>query len=352
MDFSSYIDFRIDLNVDREIRILQITDTQPVDPSQQRFDGRLDYFAFNTPFTNEMKYKGEFYYLKRAIEETKPDLIIVTGDNVYGEFDDNGENLKEMIRFFDSYKIPWAPVFGNHDNECKLGVTWQCEQFIKSKYCLFKRNDITGNGNYTVGIFNKGKLVRVMFMMDTNGTWFGKVYEYTPNYPPYNQNEKIERMSGIYPDQIDYVYNTAKEIDRINGSPVKKSFCCHICPNFTYKYAYLKGYQSTDKWGNKEKFDLGGTKLIDNKDFGCKGEMINGFESYHLYDVTKEVNFDTYFVGHDHNNTFSIDCDGIRVSYGIKSSTFDYYNRVGCLVFTLNQDDTYGIEHIFYDIIK
>ena len=351
MDFKNCIDFRLVFKLNRDIRILQITDTQPVDPSQQRYDGRLNYFPFNTKFSDEMKYKNEFYYLDKAIKDTNPDLIIVTGDIVYGEFDDNGSNLIEFCKFMDRYQIPWAPIFGNHDNESKLGVTWQCKQFLESKYCLFRRNECTGNGNYNIGIFNNNKLIRVIYMIDSNGVWCGKKYYYLDDYPLYNQEERIEWRGGIFDDQRKYIYESAKEIDRINKKAVKKTICTHIPPDFINKYACLKGYQSTSEGNNKELFKLKGTSLIDNKDFGVKGEVFGGFNSTDLYDRLKELSFDTMFVAHCHNNTVSIDCDGLRVSFGIKSSTFDYHNDVGSLLFSINED-TYGIEHKFIDIIE
>ena len=350
MNFSKCLDFRLDFNIDRDIRILQLTDMQPVDPSQQRYDGRLDYFPFNTVFTDEMKYKAEFYYLDKAIKDTNPDLIIITGDIVYGEFDDNGSNLIEFCKFMDSYKIPWAPIFGNHDNESILGVTWQCEQFINSKYCLFKRNNVTGNGNYNIGIFNNGKLVRVIYMMDSNGVWNGKTYSYLESFPPYNQFERVERASGLFPDQREYLFNTSNDIDLINGSIVNKTLCTHIPPDFVNKYAYIKGYQSTAECNNPELFNLGGTSLINNKDFGEKGEVLGGFNAAGLYDKLKELSFDTWFVGHHHNNYLSIDCDGIRVTYGVKTSTYDYHNKIGYLLFSIG-NNSYNIELHFIDII-
>ena len=68
-----------------------------------------------------------------SICEKKPDLILMTGDNIYGEFDDSGASLRKLIAYMDSFQIPWAPVWGNHDNESTKGVTWQCEQFEKAQ---------------------------------------------------------------------------------------------------------------------------------------------------------------------------------------------------------------------------
>ena len=349
MIFSDAIDFELRFKLHREIRILQITDTQPVDPSQQRYDGRLDYFPFNTVFTDKMKYENEFKYLDKAINDSKPDLIIITGDIVYGEFDDNGSNLVEFCKFMDSYKIPWAPIFGNHDNECKLGVTWQCNQFLNSNYCLFKRNTCTGNGNYNIGIFNNDKLIRVIYMIDSNGVWNGKTYGYLKDYPPYNQDERIERGGGIFEDQRNYIYNTSKIIDQKCNRKVNKTICTHIPPDFINKYVFMKGYQSNDDPHNKEMFALGGDTLIDNKDFGEKGEEFGGFNSTDLYDRLKELSFDTMFVAHCHNITLSIDCDGLRISFGIKSSTFDYYNKIGYLLFDISENN-YKIKHVFFKV--
>ena len=93
----------------------------------------------------------------------------MTGDLVYGEFDDAGTSLLALIEFMESFDIPWAPIFGNHDNESKKGADWQSARLEAAKNCLFKQRTLTGNGNYTVGIQQDGVLKRVFFMLDSNG---------------------------------------------------------------------------------------------------------------------------------------------------------------------------------------
>ena len=83
------LDFVFNINENRNIKILQITDFQPVDPTQQRYPDRLHGYHVDE-FTYEMKYKGMYYYIEKLIKDNNPDLILVTGDIVYGEFDDNG----------------------------------------------------------------------------------------------------------------------------------------------------------------------------------------------------------------------------------------------------------------------
>ncbi len=342
-----FFDFCIDIPEKRKIRVLQLTDFQPVDPSQQRYVGRLG----DTPiqeFTWEMKYEGMYYYIEKMIKNNNPDLILVTGDIVYGEFDDNGSNLMEICEFMDSFKIPWAPVFGNHDNECKLGVSWQCEVFKKSEYCLFERNDITGNGNYTIGLKVCGELERVIFMMDSNGCWHGKSYGYLENYPPYNLDERITREGGIHPDQKEWIEEVSRKIDNAYGKNIKKIAAMHIPPDIINEYSYINGYQSNNDGANKELYTLEKDVKALNGDFGTKGERYSCFPTKDLWDVLKRNYFTHLFAGHDHVNDISILCDTIRVTFGVKTGLFDYHDKSGGTMIYLDNGNT-KIEHQYID---
>ena len=149
MEATEFVDFIVDVETGKEPVILQLTDTQ-IPTSVQMDQKCLDY-------------------VRETVEATQPDLILVTGDLLFGRDDTEGSILEEQISVFESFKIPWAPVFGNHDNESPMGADWQCEQFENAEYCLFKQRTLTGNGNYTVGITQGGELKRVFFMMDSNG---------------------------------------------------------------------------------------------------------------------------------------------------------------------------------------
>ena len=60
--------------------------------------------------------------VKKMINSTKPDLMILTGDNVFPQLISTGNNdnlgaYKVLGEFIESFQIPWTLVFGNHDNE-------------------------------------------------------------------------------------------------------------------------------------------------------------------------------------------------------------------------------------------
>ena len=207
------------------IRLLQITDMQFVDSSQLRNSDRLRIDEINA-------WKRENFnvecadHIRALVAQTNPDLIFITGDIVYGEFDDNGSSLEWFCSFMDSFKIPWAPVYGNHDNESKRGVKWQNAMYENSEYCLFKTGKVSGNGNYTVGIVVGDELQRVMYMLDTNGC-------------AHSTDENVVKIPGIYKDQMQYFADCKTKITASVGREVPAFVACHIPTT-----EFLDGYRA------------------------------------------------------------------------------------------------------------
>lgn len=85
------------------------------------------------------------------------DLIALTGDWCYMSFDKK-KNCKAVFDLIDSYGIPWAPIFGNHDAEVFLSKYDYADMFKEYENCLFDcgYSDIGGAGNYTV-VFRDGE---------------------------------------------------------------------------------------------------------------------------------------------------------------------------------------------------
>ena len=90
------VDFIVDVEGGRSPRILQLSDPQIIDPTQ----GRRNENADNDP-DKRLKDMEErcFRYIRQVVNNTKPDLILIAGDIVYGQYDDSGEALKELITF-------------------------------------------------------------------------------------------------------------------------------------------------------------------------------------------------------------------------------------------------------------
>lgn len=118
-------------------------------------------------FNKEIIHK-EIDYL---VATYKPNLITLTGDQTWSN--ENLICLKSLISWLEGYKIPFAPIFGNHDygNDGDYAVASQkycCDLYEKASYCLFDRGptNISSLGNYVINIEEDDKIVSTLYMLD------------------------------------------------------------------------------------------------------------------------------------------------------------------------------------------
>jgi len=330
---SSYTgcDFVVRLTSDREntdIRILQITDTQVIDASQRRTPDRLraDEISAWDPKNFDAQC-GD--HIRSLVIQTKPDLIIITGDIIYGSFDDSGSTFEWFCELMDSLETPWAPVYGNHDNESKKGVKWQCERFKKSRYCLFDRGNVSGNSNYSVGIAVEDKLIRVLHMLDSNGCGGGT-------------DPSIIKAKGIYTDQLELVAVNTAMISKAQQKNIPAFMAFHI-PVDCYEAAEAK-YKTSER----EYYNIGVDVPAFDGDFGFKFERYKPIEMGGSFaGFLHEKNIEGVFVGHVHNNCTCIDYDGIKWVFGLKTGQYDYHipGQIGGTLITL-EGDTFKVSHV------
>lgn len=315
-------DFLVSLPEGRRPRILQLTDMQVIDAAQRRYPDRLNEREIACWATEQVE--GQCYaHIRSLIAQTQPDLIFITGDVVYGEFDDSGKSLMAFCAFMDSFGIPWAPVFGNHDNECARGVAWQCDQFEGAEHCLFRRGTVTGHGNYTVGISVGGRLCRVLYMMDSNGCGAGT-------------DPALYRHAGFAPDQVAWLAERAKDI----RAPGFVAF--HIPSTDFADAARFSGYETEE---NRQYYIIGLDAPSRNGDFGCHREVCGVFAPPEGFrDVLHTADVDGVFVGHCHAINTSILWDGIRWTFGLKTGQYDYHipGHIGGTLITLSPDADEG----------
>ena len=312
-EVADYVDFVVDVETGRDIRVLQLTDVQTISGDQKRYEGRVSYSSPADTFNGYEKYIGQ------VIERYDPDFIIMTGDNTYGEFDDYGEQFLQLISFMDSFEIPWAPVFGNHDNESNMGVDWQCDQFEASEYCLFKQRELTGNGNYSVGLTQGGELKRVFYMLDSNGCGAMSAISFA--------NGHSKKTAGFGDDQIAW-YSKSMESVMEAYPEAKLSMAFHIQISVFEDAFKQYGYNASTIQANPIDLDtLGEAKVVG--DFGYIGRAPKGpwDSDQKVWKTIQKYGVDSVFVGHEHCNSASISYQGVRLTYGQKSSTFDRYNK-------------------------
>ena len=322
-EFDEYVDFVVNVESGRDAVVLQLTDPQIIDSNQVR-EGVQYSLQKRVFWMPELMDERLFNDLDEVIEATDPDLILLTGDLVYGGYDDAGTSFVRLADFIDGYDIPWAPVFGNHDNETKRGVDWQCDYLENCDNCLFKQRTLTGNGNYSIGIVQGGELKRVIFMMDSNGCGAMSDESYG--------NGHSQKAAGFGSDQIAW-YTAAA--NNINGdfNDVKYTFAFHIQPavfeDALYNtYGFVNGGEVDANKNLVEPLNIDERPDKRSTDFGYIGRSLKGpwDTDKTVYAGMKALGADSILVGHEHCNNASVVYDGIRFQYGQKIGEYDRIN--------------------------
>lgn len=238
-----------------------------------------------------------------CVSAIKPDLIVITGDFIYPSLMRMVYNTYNSSRaignLFETFEIPWAFVYGNHDAEkfSSLTKTELSTYYESLNYCLFLRGDenVSGEGNYIIKIFSQEReLKSALFLLDS--------HSYT----------KIFHYDKIRDDQVDWYKKEVVKLLDNNNEIVPTHMFFHI-PIIEYKIAWELYENNSDQvvyyFGNKDK------KRIAHQE---KGKI---FEAIEQMQSTK-----TIFVGHDHTHNFSLQYKGVRLTYGL---SMDYTAYLG-----------------------
>lgn len=359
----NYVDFTITVDSGKEPVILQLADPQMMDSSTRRSDNK-DLSADAIKYWNkDSRQELAYDLMSEVINASKPDLILVSGDNVYGKYDDDGHLHEEFVEFMESFSIPWAPILGNHDIETTKGVDWICDLYEAAPNCLFKKhttnsNDtISGHGNYTIGIAQDGEMKRVIFNMDTNGCTGASGVSKSCPQTIYQTNNSYGTSYGAYGLQQDQVAWFEDTTEKITGeyAGVKLSLHIHVPMNKVYTAindAYkekvgdpvarvyyhgrivsgaranfvaperVKGHNEGDFGIAYSLYDASFTECWDTDKTNGAGTQDQ------IYDRIKAQGVDSIFLGHMHSDSISIVYDGIRFQFGQKCTLYDSVQRI------------------------
>lgn len=277
----------------------------------------------------------------KLIENTRPDLVIVTGDLVFplGIFSYSLNNVAPVIQFNSFMRnigIPWAFAYGNHDTEnIATGTVEDVKKiFVDRAYKTSKtllypyiQPEITGRNNQIIKIKNEdGTLRQALFILDSN--------DYIGN--------GLNEYDYIHDDQVEWYAKNIKELQENYGKDVSSLLFFHM-PLQEYKIANDLYEQKSDEI--KYFFGVNAEKMIDKV---CCSKIHSK-----IFDTALELgSTKAMFCGHDHYNNTSFEYKGIRLTYGM---SIDYLampgiakhteQRGGTLI-TLLHDSTYTIEQI------
>lgn len=268
----------------------------------------------------------------QIVESTKPDIIVLTGDLIYPSIMsltfNNYNSSRAIGKLFETFEIPWAVIYGNHDapSYATQTKTQLSNYFENLEYCLFQKgpDDITGQGNYIVKLLSTtGELESALILMDSNS--YVGLFEY----------------DVVHDDQVAWYESQILTLTDNEGGIVPTHLYLHI-PLYEYRLAWEEyingGEDAIYHYGTKD----------DKRIASASDDSGNLFEKMLELGSTKTV-----FVGHDHTHNFSITYKGIRLTYGMSMDytayVYIYFTneyRGGTLLQISTQDSTYEIYQV------
>lgn len=237
--------------------------------------------------------KSSIEMIKEVLATEKPDFIALTGDIVTMKpaFQGWDEVLAPIIES----KIPWAVVFGNHDDEYDKTRAEIMEYVTKKANCLAERGpeNIKGVGNYVIEVVDGNGKKHLLYFMDSN---------------TYSTIEGIGGYGWFGFDQIEWYRNKSKAYTAANnGKPLPALAFFHI-PLNEYTDMSLARKKMVGMRNEKE----------------CPGAINSG-----MYTAMKECgDVVGTFVGHDHDNDYIGNYNGIYLAYGRFSGSKTTYTHM------------------------
>lgn len=247
----------------------------------------------------------------RQIKDTKPDLIILTGDVILSKY-----QQVDAIKFADMMEklgIYWTAVFGNHEvREEKGFYKWLLlKSFSDYDHCLVKHGpeNLFGYGNHTINIIGKnGKLREALFLFDSGRD----ITEGTRK--KYNLPDEMDSYDFLKNEQIDFYENEIKRL-RNKYDNVDSMMYMHI-PLCEYSHAF--------KGNEKEGFTPSGECRIlygeQYESVGCSKYNSGMFDKILELKSTKAV-----FAGHDHVNDWVAEYKGVYLVYSQAANYNPYH---------------------------
>ncbi len=310
MPYNKEITFR----PDGHLRIMQIADTQEL------------------PIMNPDTVK----LIRLAVQNAKPDLVVFTGDQIYGVIPlFKGETETKVRKIFkaltapmEELGIPFIVAFGNHDNQCGISNAQQMQIYLESPMCA--------GGSYTdndTGLFSlpikgtDGKIRFNIYLFDSNG-------EAEPG--AYN---------AIGQEQLQAYQTAREELKEKTGDYVPSLVFQHIPPwevvNTIVRVP--KGTKGAVEAFHafKDQYFILPSEAVAQGGFMGESPAVPKTQSGQFDILAEKGDVFGIFFGHDHINSFVLPYKGIALGY-TQGTGFNVYGpgrKRGVRIFDIDQND-------------
>ncbi|KAF2663614.1 Metallo-dependent phosphatase [Microthyrium microscopicum] len=213
-------------------------------------------------------------FVARLLDEEKPDLVILSGDQVNGETaPDSQSAIFKLLELFTSRKIPYAAIMGNHDDEGSLSRAEMVDLISEMPYSLTTSGPPTlpGSGNYYLQVMSHNGHHSALTI------WLFDTHSYSPD------EKKYHGYDWIKDEQIRWFKDVA---GGLKSSNAKYS---HIHLDMAFIHIPIPEYRDA------------GMMVGDRKE-GVTAPLYNS----NFYDALIDMKIPVVSCGHDHANDYCL----------------------------------------------
>lgn len=283
------------------------------------------------------------YTLRELVTREKPDLITVSGDiswasapKAYGLFAD----------YIETFGIPWAPVWGNHDNQDGNEIVENhLRDFSGHPHLLYERGPSEiGNGNYVIQICDGDRKPAALIMMDAH------------DRDPFPDGKGGTQLvwGKLWDNQMIWYREQVLDL-RKNGCD-ESVIIAHI-PVFAYRTAFDAAFSKEYAPGDIRPENSNSDEYWNEGYKDSFGVCYEGICSYPaddgVFEILKQEGHTKAFIaGHDHVNNYAVKYDGIWLVYSLKAGPGCYWNPVlnGGTVLKIGNEGIGDIRHSYVDV--
>ncbi|MCR4615566.1 MAG: InlB B-repeat-containing protein [Clostridiales bacterium] len=264
----------------------------------------------------------------KALDYEKPDIVVFLGDNIVTTTQTAFKTgLKKLMAPLVSRNIPYAYVYGNHDDQSALiSKSFMHTEYKKVGTCLTydADPDLTGLGNCNLPVMSSSgnDIAFNLWMIDSN--------TYTDSSKDYYDN--------VHQDQLDWYVNTSTALERQAGHKVNSIVFQHIIVPEAYNL--LVENPNGSKTYNGKTYEL----TLNSYASGYLGEWPcpPKDNSGELNTMANRGDVLGIVTGHDHKNSFVGTWNGIDLIQ-TAGMTFESYGDDiirGYRTITIDENDT------------
>ncbi|TGJ81638.1 hypothetical protein E0Z10_g7129 [Xylaria hypoxylon] len=158
---------------DGKFKIVQLSDTHMVTGPGVCKDA-TDAHGMPLPETEADPLTVNF--IEDILDVEKPDLVVLTGDQLHHDILDSQSTLFKVVAPLIKRSIPFAAVFGNHDDEGSYALSCAAQmsllESLPYSLCQSGPETIDGEGNYYLQVFSEAPSelpLSTLFFLDSHG---------------------------------------------------------------------------------------------------------------------------------------------------------------------------------------